>query len=70
MEKISDRDYKQARLETLRLMQKNVKTLNDAKNKIPVIKDLTPKVIQTNFLSKQDTQYKNKHIKYERTTYL
>ena len=61
MEKLSDRDYKAERRATLELQVRNNKKLAEAKNKKPVIKDLSKKLIQTNFLSKQDKQYSAKH---------
>ena len=61
MEKLSDRDYKLERLATIQLQLKNNKMLANAKNKTPAIKNLTPKLVQTNFLSANDKKYQTKH---------
>ena len=62
MEKLSDRDYRAERKATINLQIKNNQLINTALNKKPVVKDLSKKLIFTNFLSKNDKNYQTKHM--------
>ena len=62
MEKLSDRDYRAERKATINLQIRNNQKINTALNKKPVVKDLSKKLIFTNFLSKNDKNYQTKHM--------
>ena len=59
---LTDKEYKNRYQEMLQLTMKNKINLHHADTAKTAIKDFTNKQINTNFLSKQDKDFKQKYV--------